>query len=104
MDNEIQAVQKLVETLIEFCVEYSFSILGAIIILIIGFVLAGWASGFLLKLFQKKNLDITLAKFLAGLAKLLVIVFAIIIAAMKSGFRRRPPVPRKNSRLTCNFS
>jgi small conductance mechanosensitive channel len=77
MEEELTAIQKLIDTAIEFCVNYSFQVLGAIIILILGVVASNWVARILLRLFEKKKLDITLSKFLAGMAKILVLVFVI---------------------------
>lgn len=90
MEEELTAIQKLIDTAIEFCVNYSFQVLGAIIILILGVVASNWVARILLRLFEKKKLDITLSKFLAGMAKILVLVFAILIALGKFGITIAP--------------
>lgn len=86
----LEFLQELVNTLIEFFVNYSFQVLGAIIILIVGAVLAGWVAGVLRKAFAKKNMDITLALFLAGCVKMTILAFAIIIALGKFGITIAP--------------
>lgn len=90
MEEELTAIQKLIDTAIEFCVNYSFQVLGAIIILILGVVASNWVARILLSLFEKKKLDITLSKFLAGMAKILVLVFVILIALGKFGITIAP--------------
>lgn len=90
MEEELTAIQKLIDTAIEFCVNYSFQVLGAIIILILGVMVSNWVAKILLSLFEKKKLDITLSKFLAGVAKILVLVFAILIALGKFGITIAP--------------
>ena len=90
MEEELTAIQKLINTAIEFCVNYSFQVLGAIIILILGVVASNWVAKILLSLFEKKKLDITLSKFLAGVAKILVLVFVILIALGKFGITIAP--------------
>jgi len=90
MEEELTAIQKLINTAIEFCVNYSFQVLGAIIILILGVVASNWVVKILLSLFEKKKLDITLSKFLAGMAKILVLIFVILIALGKFGITIAP--------------
>ncbi|MEA3280659.1 MAG: mechanosensitive ion channel family protein [Thermodesulfobacteriota bacterium] len=90
MEEELTAIQKLIDTAIEFCVNYSFQVLGAIIILILGVVASNWVARILLSLFEKKKLDITLSRFLAGMAKILVLVFVILIALGKFGITIAP--------------
>ncbi len=90
MQEQLGTLQKIIDTTIEFLVAYSFQILGAILILVIGGMLANWTSSLLLKIFEKKNLDITLSRFLAGVARLLVLGFAVIIALGKFGITIAP--------------
>lgn len=90
MREEITAVQKLVNTLIEYAVSYGFQVLGALIVLAVGFMIANWLSRLLLSLFEKKKMDITLSKFLAGCVKGLIVTFAVIIAMGKFGITIAP--------------
>ena len=87
---DLEFVQKLINTLIEFFVNYSFQVLGAIIILIVGAVIAGWVAGLLLKAFEKKKMDVTLSNFLAACVKMLILSFAGIIALGKFGITMTP--------------
>lgn len=90
MSEEINSVTKLVNTLIEFCVKYSFQVIGAVIILIVGVMIANTVSKFLLAFFQKKNLDITLSKFIVGMIKMLVLAFVALIALSNFGVTIAP--------------
>lgn len=76
--------------MIEFCVNYSFQVLGALIVLVIGVLAANWISGLLLNAFAKKKLDITLSKFITGVVKVLVLAFAVVIALGKFGITIAP--------------
>ena len=44
MEGEITAIKKFVETSIETLTKYSFQIIAAIIILVVGFIIARWIS------------------------------------------------------------
>ncbi len=90
MEEQITALQKLINTLVEFFVNYSFQVLGALIVLAVGFFIAGWVSRLVLSLCQKKKLDITLSKFIASTAKILVLSFAVMIALGKFGITITP--------------
>lgn len=90
MKEQISAVQKLIDTAVEFFVNYSFQVLGALIILAAGSVLARWLGDLLLKACEKKKIDITLAKFSAGVVRIAVLAFAIIIALGKFGITIAP--------------
>lgn len=87
---DLEFVQKLINTLIEFFVNYSFQVLGAIIILILGSMLGSWVAGILRKSFEKKKMDVTLAMFLSGCVKMVILAFAVIIALGKFGITIAP--------------
>ena len=90
MSNNLSSMQKLIDTLIQYGVNYGFQVLGAVIILIIGMIAGNWIAGLLFKGFEKKNLDITLSKFIATCAKITVLTFAVIIALGKFGITIAP--------------
>jgi len=90
MQDEMKVAQKLVNIIIDFFVNYSFQVIGAILILVIGILLARSVASFLLKLFERKNLDVTLSKFTAVTVKGIIIGFAIIIALGKFGITIAP--------------
>jgi small conductance mechanosensitive channel len=90
MQEEIKTVQKLVNMIIDFFVNYSFQVIGAILVLIIGVLVARSVASFLFKLFERKDLDVTLSKFTAAAVKGIIIGFAIIIALGKFGITIAP--------------
>lgn len=90
MQDELQTAQKLINTLIDFLVNYSFQIIGAVLVLIAGIIVSRVIASFLLKFFEKKGVDITLSKFLAGTAKGIIIFFAVIVALGKFGITIAP--------------
>lgn len=90
MKEQVTTIQQLLNTLIEFCVNYSFQVLGAIIVLVLGTVIARWVGGLALKLCEKKKLDITLSKFLSSIVKITILGFAIVIALGKFGITIAP--------------
>jgi len=90
MQDEIKTAQKLVNIIIDFFVNYSFQVIGAILILVIGILVARSVVSFLLKLFERKNLDVTLSKFTTATVKGIIIGFAIIIALGKFGITIAP--------------
>jgi len=80
----------MVNIIIDFFVNYSFQVIGAILVLVIGVLVARSVASFLMRLFERKNLDITLSKFIAAAAKGIIIGFAIIIALGKFGITIAP--------------
>ncbi len=90
MQDEIKAAQKLIDIIIDFFANYSFQVVGAILILVIGFVVARVVASFLTKFFERKQFDITLSKFAVATAKGTILAFAIIIALGKFGITIAP--------------
>lgn len=90
LKSEIEQVNQIYNIIIEFFTNYSFQLIGAIIIFVIGYVIAGKISAFVLKLCQKQNLDITLSQFLSNTAKMLIVIMVTIIALGKLGISVTP--------------
>ena len=90
MEEKITSVQKAINTIIEFLIQYSFQVVGAIIILIIGFVIANSVQKFFLALFEKKKLDVTFSKFVAGCIRIVILAFAVLVALGKFGITIAP--------------
>ena len=90
MQDELKSAQKLIDIVIDFFANYSFQVIGAILILVIGFVVARAVASFLSKLFERKQFDVTLSKFAVAAAKGTVLTFAILIALGKFGITIAP--------------
>lgn len=88
--NNIDTIQNLINTLIEFFVNYSFQVIGALIILVAGIVVSNWVAKLLFAFFQKKKLDITLSRFLASVIKMIIVAFTVIIALGNFGITIAP--------------
>jgi small conductance mechanosensitive channel len=80
----------MVNIIIDFFVNYSFQVVGAILILIIGVLVARAVASFLMKFFERKKIDVTLSKFTTATAKAIILGFAIIIALGKFGITIAP--------------
>lgn len=85
MEQDIQQIQNIVDILNEFAVNYGFQVFGAIVILLIGWQVSRWVARVVLKICDRAGLDITLAKFFAGIAKSLIIIFVAIVAIVALG-------------------
>ncbi|MCZ6773144.1 MAG: mechanosensitive ion channel family protein [Proteobacteria bacterium] len=90
MKQEIEVAQQIYELIINFLVTYSFQIAGAIVILIAGFVVGGWVSRIVLRMQERRNVDVTLRQFIASTARLAVIGLFLIIAVSKLGISITP--------------
>jgi small conductance mechanosensitive channel len=90
MQNEIRTVEKVIDVIVDFFVNYSFQVVGAIIVLVVGMIAARLVVSFLMQLFERKNLDVTLSKFVADAVKVSILAFAVIIALGKFGITIAP--------------
>jgi small conductance mechanosensitive channel len=89
-DSELEIVQKIYNMVTEFLVNYSFQVIGAIIILILGWLLARWLSGVVVRFCGAKEVDVTLAKFFGSCIYILVLTCFVIIALGKFGISVAP--------------
>lgn len=85
IDKEIEQLEAIYELLTQFLVTYSFQLVGALIIVIIGIWLGGRVAILIERSCAKRDLDVTLSRFFASTAKLLVIAIMLIIALGKIG-------------------
>jgi len=90
MQDEMQTIEKILGIVIDFFVNYSFQVVAAVLVLVAGFIVARSVASFLMKLFERKNFDITLSKFTISALKITIISFAIIIALGKFGITIAP--------------
>ncbi len=90
LKDEIDQVTNIYNVIIEFFTNYSFQLIGAVIIFIIGYLLAGKVATWVLKLCQRHKLDITLSQFLANTTKMLMVVMITIISLGKLGISVTP--------------
>ena len=90
MEQEIQQAQAIYQLITEFFVNYSFQILGAVIIFVLGILVARKAGAVVLNLCERKNLDVTLSHFIASTTKIIIIVMVAIIALGKVGISVTP--------------
>lgn len=90
MEEEIEQLTAIYNQIAAYLVEYSFQILGAIIIFIIGMIAAARIGEMVRKLCQRKNLDVTLSGFIANTLRLIVMVMVTIIALSNLGISITP--------------
>jgi len=90
VESELDTLQSLINTGIAFGVAYGFQILGALIILVLGAYVARVLSRVVLRLAEKRGLDITLARFFSSTVRIMVLMFVVIIALGKFGITIAP--------------
>lgn len=92
MEQEIQAVASLVNAAAEFAVAYGLQILGALVILAVGLKVAGWTGNRVIALCRRREIDVTLARFLGNVVKILLVAVVVIITLSNFGIDIAPLV------------
>lgn len=90
MEQEIEQIQAVYTTIVEFFVNYSFQLVGALLIILIGMLVANKIARMVLALCEKKHLDITLSRFIASFVKIAILVGFAVIALGKVGISVTP--------------
>ena len=90
MKEELALVQRIYGVVVDFLVNYSFQILGAVIILIAGMLIARQVSRVLLRLLERRDVDVTLRQFIASTVRLVIIGLFVMIAMGKLGISITP--------------
>ena len=85
--NEMQdSMMNMWTQAIAFLTAYGLSALGGVLILIIGWTLAGWASrGVDLTLSRVHSVDITLRRFVASIVRYLILTFTVLAVLSQFG-------------------
>jgi len=90
VNDNVETVHRAYDFVIQFLVGYSFQLLGAVVELIAGVLIAGWTARALLRLLERRNVDTTLRQFIAATVRLLLIALAVIIALGNLGISITP--------------
>lgn len=83
MEEELRQVNETAQFVTQFLIENGAKILSAVIVLALGYWLSGWLRNMMLARMEKRGMDITLAKFLSGAVRLVVLVVAVLFAVEK---------------------
>ncbi|WNC73287.1 mechanosensitive ion channel family protein [Thalassotalea psychrophila] len=87
---ELDLVNQFYEVAIEFFANYTFQLIGAFLIFLIGYFIAGKISNWVLKLCDRHKLDVTLSSFLASATKMILVLLITIVALGKLGISITP--------------
>ena len=90
MNQEFDFIQQFYTQAIDFLANYSFQIIGALIIVVIGWFLSKYMFNLLIQFFNKHDFDPTLSRFAANGARILIFGAMIIVAIGKLGISIAP--------------
>lgn len=86
----IQAIQTLLASLVEFGVAYGFQILGALLFFFIGLKGAGWTGRKVSALAGAKDVDPALARLIGNIVKVIVVAMLVVITLGNFGISIAP--------------
>ena len=90
LQTEIDQVAEIYQIIIEFFTNYSFQLIGALIIFLLGYYVAGKIARTVLRLCERQKLDITLSRFLASTTKMVVVIMVTVVSLSKLGISVTP--------------
>ena len=90
IQDELDHLNHFYNIVIEFFANYSFQLIGAFIIFLLGYFLAGKISAWVLRVCERNELDVTLSRFIANTSRMVIVVLITIIALGKLGVSLTP--------------
>jgi small conductance mechanosensitive channel len=90
MKEEIDQFKAIYDLIVTFFVTYSFQLIGALIILLIGLLVSNRVARLVSRTCDKHGLDVTLSRFLASCTKIIIIVAVAVICLGKIGISITP--------------
>lgn len=90
MNEQIDLVTEVYQLVVNFLVAYSFQLIGAALVLVLGFLAGGWVSRLVLRVMQRREVDVTLRQFLASLVRGLVVAIFLIAVLDQMGISITP--------------
>jgi small conductance mechanosensitive channel len=87
---ELEEIQGIYQSVIQFLVQYSFQIVGALIIVGIGYLISRKLSGSVERLMLANHIDVTLSRFVANSLYAILLTLVVLIALGKLGVSITP--------------
>ena len=86
----LKNVERIYEIAIDFMVNYSFQVIGALVIILAGVVVSRSVSRLVVSMGERRNIDVTLRLFMANVVRLLVLGVFFVIALDNFGITITP--------------
>ncbi|HTR00907.1 MAG TPA: mechanosensitive ion channel domain-containing protein [Candidatus Acidoferrum sp.] len=90
MEQQLKEFQGIYDQIAEFLVNYSFQIIGAIIVLLLGMVVSRKFGRMVEEFMIKHNIDVTLSRFTGTAVRILIVAMVAVIALGKVGISVAP--------------
>lgn len=86
----VETARELLRIVVSFAVQYGFQVLGGVMVLLAGWLVAKYIARYSDTFLARKHIDVTVRKFFVGGVKLAIIAFAVIVALGKFGIEIAP--------------
>ncbi|MED5525835.1 mechanosensitive ion channel family protein [Gallaecimonas pentaromativorans] len=90
LNEEFDYLTSLTQQVTDYLVQYGFQLLGAMLIVLLGWLASNWAGRSLRRLGDNRQWDQTLVRFFSNLVRLAVLAIFLVIAAGKLGITISP--------------
>ncbi len=90
LNEQLDLINQVYELLIDLAVNWSFKLFGAVLVLIAGFIVGRWLANLMLRVMEKREVDVTLRQFLVSTVRLIVLVMFGVIALNQLGISITP--------------
>lgn len=90
IEQQVEMINSIITIATEYAIEYGVTIITSIIVLLIGLRVAGWLAGKAQSTAEKRKLDITLAKFIGNVVRILLLGIVIIVTLANFGITIAP--------------
>ncbi len=90
LGQQLDLVQQVYELVVNFMVAYSFRLVGALLVIIVGVLVARWVGRIVLRAQERHDVDVTLRQFIASTVRITVIALFAIIAMNQLGVSITP--------------
>ena len=81
----VKTAYNLINLIVEIIVKYSFQVLGGIVVLVLGWIAAKYIANIVSGLLRRYSIDVTVAKFIIGAVKIVVMAFARRVVKLQDG-------------------
>lgn len=86
----LDLINQVYQLLVDLAVNWSFKLVGAVIVLIAGFMVGRWVANLLLRVMEKRDVDVTLRQFIASTIRLIVLIMFGVVALSQLGISITP--------------
>ena len=90
LTEHVELLNDVYALLIDLAVNWSFKLIGAVLVLIAGFIVGRWVANMILAVMEKRDVDVTLRQFIASTIRLIILILFGVVALNQLGISITP--------------